>query len=367
MKFFQLIFLISAFVFSGCSAMFYPSTFTAEQKRMVYTSVQEDISNRSAQGEAHYAQGYYGAAVEDFEAVNFYEGRAVIPLNRIKRIAEKAEERSSYYYERGMRMLESDKKQAIIELNRMMRCDPKYKDGKAQYEKLKNDKDIVVLLSVREAELNTKLQKNSQSISALKSLNQSLEELAQYDDSNLLVIKAREILDGYRKINLEKAIELYEDQKYDEALNKFELIQQLYPKEPTVQKYLDQFASKQEEQRKIKLEHLASAQEGQKRVKLARTALEQKDYCLAKKYAFKALETDPSNKEGQYILDASTKNCAQNIPVLIRKGIGYYKKQQMKSALEVFQSVLAVDANNTTSIAYIKKIKQQLQTIKSLK
>lgn len=366
MKLFQLILLLVAFIFSGCSSLMSP-TFTPEQKRMVYNNVQEDIAHRSAQGEIHYTQGYYAAAVDDFEAVNFYEGRAVIPLNRIKRIAEKAEDRSAYYYERGMKMRESDKKQALIEFNRMMRCNPKYKDGKAQYEKLKNDKDIVNLLSAREAELGTKLQKNTQSASALKSLNQSLEELAQYDDSNLLVIKASEILDGYRKTNLEKAIALYEDQKYDEALNKFELILQIYPKDPTAQKYLDQFASKQEEQKRIKLEHLVSTQEGQKQVKLARTALKQKDYCMAKKYASKVLEIDTSNKEGQYILEMSTKNCAQNIPALVTKGIGYYKKQQMENALEVFQSVLAVDANNTTSIAYIKKIKQQLQTIKSLK
>lgn len=367
MNFFQLTFLLLAFIFSGCSAMFYPSTFTPEQKRAVYNSVQENISHRSAQGEMHYAQGYYGAAVEDFEAVNFYEGRTVIPLNRIKKIAEKAEERSAYYYERGMKVRESDKKQALIEFNRMVRCDPKYKDGKAQYEKLKNDKDIVTLLASSESDLNNKLQKNLQTFSALKSLNQSQEELAQYEDSNELVLKAKEILESYRKTNLEKAISLYEDQKYDEAINKFELIQQIYPKEPTAQKYLDQFSAKQDEQRRIRLDHLASVQEGQKRVKLARNALEQKDYCSAMKYASKVLEMEPSNKEGQYILETSTKSCAKNIPALIAKGIGFYKKQQMENALEAFQSVLVIDANNTTSITYIKKIKQQLQTIKSLK
>jgi tetratricopeptide (TPR) repeat protein len=366
MRISQLILLLVTFIFSGCGSLMSP-TFTPEEKRALYSSVQEDISHRSARGELHYAQGYYAAAVEDFEAVNFYEGRAVIPLNRIKRIAEKADERSAYYYERGMKVRESDKKQSLIEFNRMMRCNPKYKDGKVQYDKLKNDKDIMVLLSAREADLNTKLQKNIQSASALKSLNQSLEELAQYDDSNLLVIKASEILDGYRKTNLEKGIALYEDQKYDEALNKFELILQIYPKEPTAQKYLDQLASKQEEQKRIKIDHLVSTQEGQKQVKLARTALKQKDYCLARKYASKVLEMDTSNKEGQYILEMSTKNCAQNIPALISKGVSLYKKQQMENALEVFQSVLAVDVNNTTSIAYIKKIKQQLQTIKSLK
>ncbi|MDD2830152.1 MAG: hypothetical protein PHW18_11315 [Sulfuricurvum sp.] len=366
MKFFQLTFLLVAFILSGCSSLMIP-IFTPEQKRILYSSVQEDIAHRSAQGEAHYAQGYYAAAVDDFEAVNFYEGRAVIPLNRIKRIAEKAEERSAYYYERGIKMRESDKKQALIEFNRMLRCNPKYKDGKDQYEKLKNDKDIVNLLSAREDDLNTKLQKNNQSTPALKSLNQSLEELAQYDDSNFLVLKAREILEGYRKTNLEKATELYEDQKYDEALNKFEHILQIYPKEPTAQKYLDQFASKQEEQKRIKLDHLASAQEGQKKVKLARTAFEQKDYRMAMKYASKVLEAEPNNKEGQYILETSKKQCEQNIPELISQGLKYYKKQDMENALVVFQSVLEVDANNTTSIAYIKKIKQQLKTIKSLK
>lgn len=365
MNFFQTILILMAFMISGCTSLLTP-TYTPEQKRMLYNSVQEEIGYRTAQGEKHLAQGYYARAIEDFEAVNFYEGRAVIPLNRIKRIAEQAEEKSAFFYDRGMKIQESDKRQALIEFNRMMRCDPKYKDGKEQYERLKNEKEIGVLLLEREKQLDTCL-KNTQTIAALKSLNQAYEELAQYDDAHPSVVKAREVIDEYRKVHLESAIELYEAKKYDDAINKFEQLLQIFPKEPTAQKYLDQFASKQEEQKRIRLEHLASVQEIQKKVKVARNALEQKEYCLASKYASKVLEIDPNNKEGQYILDVSTKNCAQNIPALLTKGIGYYKKQQMENALEVFQSVLEVDANNTTSIAYIKKIKRQLQTIKSLK
>jgi tetratricopeptide (TPR) repeat protein len=331
--------------------MFYPSTFTPEQKRTVYNSVQEEIAYHNEQGEIHYSQGNYAAATENFEKVNFYEGRSVIPLNRIKRIAEKAEERSAYYYDRGMKVRDSDKKQSLIEFNRMMRCDPKYKDGKAQYERLKKEKEIVLMLTSLESDLESKLKKNVQSTFALKSLNKSIDTLAQYDDSNLLVIKGKKILDDHRKLKLEKAIALYDNQKYDEAKDKFEVIEQIYPKEPTAQKYLDQ---------------LAFMQEGQKRVKLARTAFEQKDYRMAMKYASKVLENDPNNKEGQYILETSSKKYEQNIPELIAKGILCYNKQEMENALAIFQSILDVDSNNTTSIVYIKKIKRQLQTIKSL-
>ncbi|HEX5330294.1 hypothetical protein [Sulfuricurvum sp.] len=352
MRAFQFILLLVAFTLSGCGGIFFPSTFTPEQKRTVYNSVHDEIIRRSEQGEIHYAQGYYAAAVEDFEAVNFYEGRAVIPLNRIKRIAEKAEERSAYYYERGMRFRESDKKQALIEFNRMIHCDPKYKDGKEQYEKLKKEKEIRVLLLSLEADLDTKLKKNIQNPLALKSLNLAHDVLAQYDDSNPLVLKAEEMIANQRKAQLGKAVALFENQKYDEALEKFGLLAQIYPNEPMVQRYIDQISLKQE---------------GQKRVKSAQNALEQKDYRLAMKYATKVLEAEPNNKEGQLILDTATKKYAQSIPELISKGISYYNKQEMESALAIFQSVLDVDANNTTSIVYIKKIKQQLRTIKSLK
>lgn len=352
MRWFQPVILVSALMFSGCSLMFFPSTYTPEQKRSVYTSVQDEISYRTEQGELHYAQGYYAAAVEDFERVNFYEGRAVISLNRIKRIAEKAEERSKYYYDRGMKVLESDKKQALIEFNRMMRSDPKYKDGRVHYERLKKEKEIIIVLSSLEADLNEKLKKNIQSTSALKSFNQSLEALAQYDDSNPLVIKAQEVLANQRKIQLAKAVALFENQKYDEASERLVFIQQIYPNEPTAQRYLDQLAAKQEVQ---------------KRVKLARNALEQKEYRSAMKCASKVLEMEASNKEGQAILETATKKYEQNIPELIAKGIGYYKKQELQNALEVFQSILEVDSNNSTSIIYIKKIKRQLETIKSLK
>jgi tetratricopeptide (TPR) repeat protein len=325
---------------------------TPEQKRAVYSSVHDEIVRRNEQGEIHYAQGYYAAAVEDFEAVNFYEGRAVISLNRIKRISEKAEERSKYYYARGMRALESDKRQSLIEFNRMIHCNPKYKDGKVQYEKLKKEKEIAAFLATLETDINSKLKKNLQSTSALKLLNQSIEALAQYDDSNVVVIKAQETLASERKTQLNKAIALFDNQKYDDASEKFEAILQIYPNEPTAQRYLDQLAAKQEVQ---------------KRVKLARSAMEQQDYRLAMKYASKVLEMDSGNSEGKNILDVATKKYQQSIPKLVAKGIEYYNKQQMENALTVFQSVLEVDSNNTTSIVYMKKIKRQLDTIKRLK
>lgn len=366
MKSVILIGIALAMMLSGCSSLMEP-TYSPEQKRRIYNSVQEDIAYRSDQGEKHLAQGHYAAAIDDFEAVNFYEGRAVIPLARIKRIAEQAEEKSTYFYERGMKALESDKKQAFIEFTRLMQCNPKYKDALERYNQLKSDKEVSAFLDERRIKLDNYLQNNSQSVSDLKVLNHTFEELSQYDDTCPSVIKAREYLDEYRAASLQKAIAAYESKKYDDAIHKFEQILHIFPKEPTAQKYIDQYVAKQEEQKRAKLEYLSSVQELQKRVKLARNAFEQKEYCLAAKYASKVLENDSNNKEGQYILDTSTKYCAQNIPALISKGISYYKQQRMENALEAFQSVLEVDANNTTSIAYIKKIKRQLQTIKSLK
>lgn len=352
MRMFQLVILTAAFGLSGCNSLFFPSTFTPEQKRTVYSSVHDEIIHRSEQGEIHYAQGHYAAAVEDFEAVNFYEGRAVIPLNRIKRIAEKAEERSAYHYERGMKLRQSDKKQALIEFNRMIHCDPKYKDGKEQYEKLKQEKEIQLVLSALESDLDVKLKKNNQNLLALKSLNVAHDVLAQYDDSNPFVLKAEELIANQYKFQLNKATVLLENQKYDEALEKLEILEQIYPNESSLQRYVDQIHFKQEIQ---------------KRVKSAQNALDQKDYRVAMKNASKILEIDPNNKEGQNIFDAASKKYTQSIPQLIAKGISYYNRQEMENALAIFQLVLDIDANNTTSIVYIKKIKQQLHTIKSLK
>ena len=127
---------------------------------------------------------------------------------------------------------------------------------------------------------------------------------------------------------------------------------QIYPNESSLQRYIDQIHFKQEIQ---------------KRVKSAQNALDQKDYRVAMKNASKILEIDPNNKEGQNIFDAASKKYTQSIPQLIAKGISYYNRQEMENALAIFQLVLDIDANNTTSIVYIKKIKQQLHTIKSLK
>jgi tetratricopeptide (TPR) repeat protein len=351
MRLYLLLSLLGLLVFTGCGPV-KPENLSPDEKRVIYHSVQDEIEQLTAEGDTLYASGYYQAAAEAYELVNFYEDRAVIPTDRIRKIRIRANANGKHYYKRALKYLKKDKKRALHEFNKMMRNDPEYKDGKARFEMLKNDPRIRTFLAKMENDLQKALEKNKGAAKDLKRINTALARLVKYDDSNNVAMKAKGIIKAQRRALLNEAVRLYHKGALGKASAKFRLVQSIYKKDRTAEKYLD----------KIRLKNrLADI------LNRANKALAEAAYAQAIEAAEAALDIDANSKEAKRILTAARKGYEKQIPDLINQGITYYGKQDFEKALKAFQAVLIMDPDDNTSLTYIRKIERQLETIKSLK
>lgn len=337
--------------FTGCAPI-HPDNLNPEEKRLVYQSVQDEIDTYTAQGDLYYETGYYADAAAAYEMVNFYEDRAVIPIEKIRKIQARAKANGKHYYKRALGYLKSDPKKALGEFNKMMRNDPGYKDGKARFEALKKDPAVRKFLAALESSLEKALSRNKGSSNDIKRINAALQKLIQYDDADPVALRAKEVIQAQRTALLGEAVRLYNQGSLDRAAEKFRLIQNIYQKDAAAEKYLTRILAKQE---------LA------KTLKKAREALAKEDFRLAIEAAEKALDIDSNNKEAQKIIEEAKLNFEKQIPQLIAQGKDYYGKQDLENALKAFQAVLVWDPDDNTSLTYIKKIERQLETIENLK
>ncbi|MDD5051443.1 MAG: hypothetical protein PHO27_01780 [Sulfuricurvum sp.] len=352
MSFFTTTILFIALFFSGCSTLFNSTDKTVEEKKIIYKNVTNEIDFLKERGEKSLEEGYYTSAATDFKMVNYYKDAPVIPIEKIEDIQYKAKISSKYHYERGMKLLHTNKKEALIEFNKMVQNDPSYKDGKEQFNKLRTDEQIVPFLASLEKSVNDQLKKNFFTINALAKLNRSTLQLLEYNHESTIASTAKNIIKDHQKEMIDESVSLYNEQKFDVALEHFQLLKEIYGKDKTVQKYLDKYAFKKEVETKLKL---------------AKHSLNTRKYPLAIKYSESILEIDPNNNEAKNILINATNKHKAILPHLLYKGITYYNKHELNNALKIFQSILEMDPTNPTATVYIKKITQQLETIKCLK
>jgi len=234
----------------------------------------------------------------------------------------------------------------------MMRNDPDYKDGEERFEKLKKDPEIHAFLEKLEKALQNALANNKGTAKDLTRINTALDKLVVYDDSNPVALNAKEVIKNQRNALLNEAIRLYNKGAYASATKKFELVQSIYKKELTAEKYLAKIGDKN---------RLAQI------LKKAEEALVKEEYATAIESAEDALDLDANNKEAKRVLSEAKKGYEKQIPDLINQGITFYGKQEFDKALKAFQAVLVLDPDDNTSLTYIKKIERQLETIQSLK
>ncbi len=351
MRYTLLLGITALLFFTGCGPV-KPENLSPDEKRVIYHSVQDEIEQLTAEGDTLYASGYYMAAAEAYELVNFYEDRAVIPADKIRKIRIRANANGKHYYKRALKYLKKDKKRALHEFNKMMRNDPEYKDGKTRFETLKNDPEIRAYLAKLEKDLQSALNNNMGTAKDLKRINKALDKLKEYDDGNDIAIQAKEIIKAQRSALLNEGVRLYNKGALGKASDKFRLVQSIYKKDRTAEKYLAKISNKN------RLGNL---------LKQAKKALDKESYAQAIETAEAALDIDANSKEAKRILTAARKGYEKQIPDLINQGIDFYGKQDFDQALKAFQAVLIMDPEDNTSLTYIRKIERQLETIKSLK
>ncbi|WP_419770270.1 MAG: hypothetical protein ACNI3C_00305 [Candidatus Marinarcus sp.] len=339
------------FFFTGC-VLVQPNYMTSNDKRLVYQSVQNEIEEYKVQADIYYHTGYYADAANAYEMVNFYEDAIVIPLEKIRATRLKAKKNAKSHYYRALKYLKNNKKRALIELNKTLRNNPNFKDTKIRFETLKKDIKIQAMLNKMEESLKHELNKDLNQANTLKRIEKATNKLSTYDDSNSLVIEAKNTLKKQRELLLSNAITLYNQGNLDSAEKKFQLIQSVYPKDTVCRKYLSNIFAKKD--LKITLQK-------------AKKALKANDLPSVISLCEKAMEYAPYNSEARTLSQTAKKEYEKQIPKLIDEGKTFYNNQDFVNAKKRFQSVLLWDADNGTCLAYIKKIDQQLKTIESLR
>lgn len=339
--------ITSLILFTGCSKHF--EDLKPNEKKLLYKNVKDEINLYKQRGDISYDTGYYADAIAEYKMVNFYEGKVVIPLEKIEKITIKAKANSKLYYDRALKYIKKDKKRALIELSKMMKNDPNHEDGKRKFEQLKNDYNPLIL-SLENA-LQTSLLSNKDKITDLQNINKALNKLIKYDSVNPLVTKVKKQLLQEKNILINEAIDLYNKDDLEKAAKKFKFILSLYKKDSTADKYILMIKNKQYNRDKIRQ---------------AKKALKAKEYIKAIKYANNIIHNDKKNTAAKQIIDVVNKYCKKLIGELILDGETYYNNQNLDKALKMFQEVLLIDPQNNTAQIYIQKIQRQLKTIKSL-
>ena len=323
----------------------------AEDKQLIYRSIQDEINLYNEKGDEAYENGYNHDAIAAYELVNFYEGYNTIPLSKIDQIKKSAQAKKIYHYKQALLCSDKEKKKALLEFNKVMMNDPNYKDTKERLIELKSNRDIKIFINSMENSLQMKLLNNSGDIKDLKDINYSLHNLLKYDYHNETALKAKATLKEYHQVLLEKAIDSYNKAELNKAKNRFHSILSIYKKDQTSINYLE----------KIKIRN-----NKKQNMKLAQDALAKKEYINSIEFAKKVLKVEPKNKKAQELIVIAKKESKKEVSNLISIGKDHYNNRNLDKARQSFSAVLKLDPFNNTALIYSKRIERQLKTIKSL-
>lgn len=308
------IFLIALVLFfSGCSN--YVEYLSPSTKKHIYNNAKDEIQKQIDKGNISYETGYLADSITAYEIVNFYENSTVISHKKIKKIKKQIEVNSKYHYKLALEYLKKDKKRALFEFNNVIKNIPNYKDAKDYIGKLKKEPKIIRFIDSLEKSLKQALKHTKVTTSNLKKINLVYLKLKKYNLQNpLLKSTQTKILLQYTQLR-DKAITLYNNGYLSTANKIFTDIKSIYKHDKIVNKYL------------LIIKNI------------------QKEKALTKK-------TDKGTKE--------------KLSNLLSKAIKNYNNKNLNKSLEKFQEILNIYPENETALIYIKKIKMQLQTIKSL-
>ena len=323
----------------------------AHDKQLIYRAIQDEINLYSEKGDESYEAGYNSDAVVAYELVNFYEGYNTIPLSKINTIKNTAKKKSAYHYEQALLYEKKEKKRAVVEFNKVMINDPKYKDTKERLSELKSNRSIKIFINSMENSLQMKLVNNRGVIKELQEINHDLHKLLKYDYNNSTAFEAKTTLKEHHDVLLQNAIKLYEKGDLAKSKSRFNAILSIYKKDQTSLNYL----------KKIKIQNAKKMN-----IQLANKALKNREFINSMKYAQRVLNAEPKNKKAKSILIKAKKESKKEVSHLLYVGKRHYNNKNLDKAQESFNAVLEIDPYNNTSLIYSKKIERQLKTIKSL-
>ncbi len=322
-----------------------------KDKQLIYRSIQDDINKYNKDGDEAYEHGYNYDAIKAYELVNFYEGYAFVPKQKIAKIKKTAKSKSKSHYKKALKYSKTNNRKALAEFNTVMKNNPEYKDTPKQLAILNSDRDIVIYLNSLESSLYTKVLNCSGTIEELRDINSKLHELLKYDYKNSVALKARNMLKEYNEVLVKSAIDMYDNGRINKAEKRFKHILTIYKNDTTSLEYLE----------KIKVRKSI-----QKNLYIAKNYLSKKEYIESIKYARNVLVIDANNKKAISIIKKAKVEARKKVTLLVNIGKKQYNDKELDKSKKSFNEALRIDPYSNTALIYSKKIDRQLETIKSL-
>ncbi len=314
-----LIFFIVLFIFTGCSEK---NIKFGINEHLIYQKILNDVLYYRSYGNESYKQGLYKQTAEAYKKVNFYDGKETYSNEYIKYLENKAEIRGKYYYNSALLAVNKnkDKIKALAFLNKMM-CNNSIKDGEKQFKTLKEDEKIKIFLLKKEKQLKNAIKNYNKSVKSIVKLKKALNKLSKYDYFSKTAIKARNIIKNDLSYLINNTVKIYEKSEYKKARLHFLSLHKVYMNNRRISKYLNLINSK--------------------------------------KFTKKSLNTK-NNKDLPKEVDKI------DIPKTLKEAITYYDNKDLINARKKFKKILSIEANHKVALVYIKKINQQLETLKKL-
>ncbi len=325
---------------------------TKEEKKKLYAHILNDIDALLDDAITYHEKSYYLKALQSYELINFYK-KNTIPPHTIEKLKHRIEANQKHYYDKAVSgKYANDTMKQLFYLNELMRNNPEYQDGKILYNKLRQYAQVIKTLQPNKAILQELLEKDSNEQKYISSLNNIINKIAYYDDWDPLVIQGKKVLRAKRYILRDEAIKLYNQNKFAQSKDMFNLIKTIYEKDRTSDRYLKIITN---DTTLVTMETKAA------------TALKNSNYKEAIEIANNILSFNSHNSKALDIFQKANKELKKQIPKMIKQATKYYSKQEYDKALKVFQDILKLDSRNNTALTYTKKIKAQLRTIRNLK
>lgn len=318
-----------------------------DEMQLVYKTILNEINTQKEKGDKAYLNGYNSDAITAYEMVNYYKGYPYVSIQKINKIKLLCKRKSKYHYKQTLKYIKKNKKRALLELNSLLKNNPKHEDGLKYLTELKKTKVIKDFINSLNSSLEMALNNNNSTIKDIKKIDTYQKKLISYDNKSSLIKTAEDVLTKEHDKLTKMALNQYNRGNINLAKKSLNNLLYIYKKDTTAKYYLAKIDSKSD---------LSKAQ----------IALNKGECIQAIKLSKKILKDNSKDAKAREILSISESECKEQISKILHEGKKQYYSKNLHLAKKSFQEVLNLDPKNSISLVYTKKIDSQLKTINSL-
>ncbi len=394
---------------SGCAPMF--DVLSPDQKRDFYERVIEEAQSHRERAQFFEQQGFLAKALEEYEKGLFFGDIAGVDAMQVEQLKKRIEVERQAAYSRAKRALRQQKNTAaLIEFNAVLKTDPQFEDAQQQFDLLLKKPENAALLTEKSNQLDQLLSQKQPSNKQLNQRDQKVKEVLSYRHNHPVALaylvkqyensrqektagmvylrQAREALaqndlaaaeSGFKKAQTFSAtqkegtrglvqLQKRKDAIYLTALAKNALAaDQTLKAEGYLKKALAAESSYQPAQVMLAdIRKQRSVAQASVRLTTGRELLQEGEYIKARDEADAILRDDPKHPGALSLKSDANKAIKNNIARLLKEGELFFDQNRFDEAIERFETVLSVEADNTVCKTYLVRINKRRETLEML-